>query len=110
MLGVWPMALFNVLSVVLFATAFVLNRKGWPVLAILLAFSEIVVHQSLAVYFIGWDAGFQYYLIAVGIYALSMPSGRVAKGLMFVFQFSVYFVLYVMNQGKMQNLVQFVKN
>src|SRR5688572_2835769 len=71
--GVWPLAVFNVGSVVLFAIVFVLARQNRIPLGIALAMAELMLHQALAVHYLGLDAGFQYYLLAVGPIPLLMP-------------------------------------
>ena len=58
------MALFNfIFSVPAFTASYILNRKGRHNLAFSLAFTELITHQIAGVYFVGWDAGFQFYLI-----------------------------------------------
>ncbi|MGD8743720.1 MAG: diguanylate cyclase [Granulosicoccaceae bacterium] len=62
-LDVAPLALFNVISVSAWITAKRLNRSGQHYIAILLLTGEVIVHAVLAVYFLGWDSGFHYYLV-----------------------------------------------
>ena len=63
-LKVYEMACFNfILSVPVFFSALILNRLGRHELAFSLAFFELFFHQLAAVYFLGWQSGFQYYLI-----------------------------------------------
>jgi adenylate cyclase len=64
-LDVWELAAYNLLSVGLFLLAIELLRRGHLQRAALLGFGEVLVHQVLAVHFIGWDAGFQYYILAI---------------------------------------------
>ena len=56
---------FNIFSVLTFTTAYILNRKGQHTLGTVFVSSEIIIHATLAIYFIGWDSGFFYYLLAV---------------------------------------------
>jgi adenylate cyclase len=63
-LGVWEMAAYNVLSVAAFAGAYALLRRGGFGAASLIGTLEVLIHQALAVHFVGWGAGFQYYLLA----------------------------------------------
>ncbi|MBC8235557.1 ATP-binding protein [bacterium] len=61
--GVTPLVYVNIGSVSLFAVAFVLvRRKGLVSLSMILATVELITHQVLAVYFMGWGSGYQYYL------------------------------------------------
>lgn len=63
-ISVPPMALFNfIFSVPAFTASYMLNRKGRHNLAFSLAFIELITHQVAGVYFVGWKAGFQFYLI-----------------------------------------------
>lgn len=63
-LDIHEMAWFNFfLSVPIFSTALALNRLAFQNLAFSLAIFELYFHQVTAVYFLGWDSGFQYYLI-----------------------------------------------
>jgi class 3 adenylate cyclase len=64
-LGVWEMAAYNVVSIAVFAGACELLRRGWFQTATLLGLVEVLLHQVLAVHFVGWDAGFQFYVLAI---------------------------------------------
>jgi len=62
--GFSELALFNFFfSVPAFTIAFFITRKGMHNLAFSLAFIELLFHQIIAVYFLGWDSGAQYWLI-----------------------------------------------
>ncbi len=56
---------YNIISSLVFLTAFILNRKTWHQLALLLILLEIPLHASLATHFVGWDSGFYVYLMAL---------------------------------------------
>ena len=63
-LKVYEMVWFNfIFSVPAFVVSFIINRRGHHSLAFLLAFCELLFHQIACLYFLGWDSGFQYYLI-----------------------------------------------
>lgn len=62
-LGVTPLAVFNVVSVIVWCAAWWLNRRGRHYSAIVALSFEVVMHASLAVYFLGWNSGFHYYLV-----------------------------------------------
>ena len=64
-LGTVVLMYYNVISVLIFTTAYILNRKGQHTLSTIFASSEMLLHATLATYFIGWDAGFAYYLLAI---------------------------------------------
>lgn len=57
------LALFNVLSVVLWIAAKMLNDRGRCVPAAWLIYTEVVAHALLAVTTLGWTSCFQFYLI-----------------------------------------------
>ena len=63
-LGIPEMVWFNFLfSVPAFIVAFFINRKGKHNLAFSLAFIELLLHQALGIYYIGWNSGLYYWLI-----------------------------------------------
>jgi len=64
-LGNGFMMKYNILSTLVFLTAFILNRKRWHQLALMLMIIEIPVHASLATHFVGWSSGFYVYLMAL---------------------------------------------
>lgn len=64
-LGVWELALYNVLSVLAFVGAHGLLRRGWFKFASLLGLFEVLLHQALGVHYLGWASGLQYYVLAV---------------------------------------------
>ena len=59
------MAKYNIVSTALFFAAFILNRRGWHNLGLILILLEIPTHASLATHFLGWDSGFYVYLMAL---------------------------------------------
>ena len=71
--GVQFMAVFNVFSVALFATAFVLLRKGYYRLAYWGAFTELSLHGIAATICIGLQYGFQNYTFLVVILLFIQP-------------------------------------
>lgn len=62
-LGYDTLAVFNIFSTVVWITAKQTNKQGKHKLAFVLLITEIVLHCVLAVYYLGWQGGFQYYLI-----------------------------------------------
>lgn len=57
------LAYFNFLSVVAWAVAYVLNRNGQHVMAVVILSIEVCIHAVLATTILGWDSGFHYFLI-----------------------------------------------
>jgi adenylate cyclase len=71
--GVWPLVYFNVASIATFVVLFLMALKGRITLGLSLAIFEVALHQVFAVHMIGWDSGFQYYLLAVGPLPMVLP-------------------------------------
>ena len=45
--------------------------------SMVISITEIVIHQVLAVHFLGWDTGFQYFIPVVAIFPFLIPKGNV---------------------------------
>ena len=50
----------------------ILYRWGMMLTAVILGSAEVLIHQFLAVYFLGWDYGFQYYLLVIVAFTFLM--------------------------------------
>ncbi len=72
--GVQELAYFNILSIAVYVAAFLANERGHHSLGFGLGLVEILLHQILAIYFIGWDSGFQYYILAVSTVVFFLPT------------------------------------
>lgn len=90
LLGVYELMLFNIfISVPSFIVALVVNRLGKHNLAFTIAFLELFIHQTLAVFFLGWQSGFQYwYIYLIGL-SFFNPKWK------FTFQFSLLILIAV---------------
>lgn len=73
-LNLITLALYNIFSVFVFIFSFILNRKGYHELSTIPVSVEIMLHATLATYFIGWDSGFFYYTLAIIPLLISSPS------------------------------------
>ncbi len=62
-MGVKWMALFNILSVILWIVALFVHRKGYFLQGYLIVTFEIIAHAGLSVFIVGWETGFQYYVL-----------------------------------------------
>jgi adenylate cyclase len=72
-LGFMPLSWINVGSVVIWIFSISILRKWGAVLtAVVIGSAEVVVHQCLAIYYLGWDYGFQYYLLVIVAFAFMM--------------------------------------
>ncbi len=68
--GLEPLVYINIGSVTLFAAVFLHVRlTGVVAPGMALASTELVVHQVAAVYYLGWDYGFQYFLFPIATFA-----------------------------------------
>ena len=58
------MSFINIFSSLMWIIAWRVNKNGKHDLAIALMISEVILHALFAVPIMGWDAGFQYYLVS----------------------------------------------
>ncbi len=64
MLGVYPMMVVNIFSVIIYGAEFrVLKKNAGLYLGIYIV--EVLIHMTLAIAFVGWSSGFQYYVFAM---------------------------------------------
>ena len=76
-LEVYPLAWIQFGSVACYIAAIALNRHGFHMASMTIAMFEIIVHQIIAVKFIGAESGFQYYIPATAIFPFLLPRGNV---------------------------------
>ena len=62
---VLPMAGFNIFSITFYMAMILLIRKGHLFSFVIATFLEVCMHMGLAVFFTGWDGGFQITLIGI---------------------------------------------
>lgn len=65
---------YNFFSIIIFFLSFIINRKGFHTLSTIPAALEILLHATLTIYFIGWDSGFFYPLLAIIPLVFSNPA------------------------------------
>ncbi len=70
------LAVVNVGSVAVYLLALWLTRWGQHLATIVLAEIELVVHQALVVWLLGWHTGFQYYILVIPGMIWFLPPGR----------------------------------
>ncbi|MGL1885536.1 MAG: hypothetical protein OCD76_03385 [Reichenbachiella sp.] len=79
-LGVYELVAFNIVSLAIFTAIYFTNKRENYLLSTTLGVFEIISHQSLCVYFIGWETGFQYYIITLLMVPfLTYPTHRLTK-------------------------------
>jgi class 3 adenylate cyclase len=75
--GVDEMVWFNLaVSFPAYIVGFLANRRGFHLGVMVLAALELIAHQILAVRYVGWEAGLQYYLLVIPCVAYYLPGGR----------------------------------
>jgi adenylate cyclase len=73
MLGFTLLSRINIVSVVVFLFCIVALRvRGMILTAVLVGMTEVLIHQGIAIYFLGWGYGFQYYLLVIVAFAFMM--------------------------------------
>lgn len=72
-LNLTALVIYNIFSMLVFALSFVLNKKGFHTASTIPAALEILAHATLAIYFIGWETGFFYPLLAIIPLVFSNP-------------------------------------
>lgn len=78
MLGVNELAWFQLAGVFCYVMAIVVNRQAHHTLSMVISLSWTVVHQIVAVKFLGTEAGFQIFIPVVGIFPFLLPRGNLA--------------------------------
>jgi class 3 adenylate cyclase len=74
--GAQPLALLNIGATAIWILALLLHLSGRLRAAVVLAALEIGVHAAFCVVFIGWGAGFQFYILAMAAVVFFAPLGR----------------------------------
>jgi signal transduction histidine kinase/class 3 adenylate cyclase len=87
-MNIYPMAIVNIFSTLSWITSITLLRNGFITSGGIIVIFELILHAVIAVHFVGWDYGFQYYIVVVpvGLYLLP-PSSRFRNQLRFIFAF-----------------------
>lgn len=108
------LAIFNAaVSVPIFLAALVFNRLGKHNLAFGYAFFELYLHQVVAVYYLGWASGFQFWLIFLLGIGFFNPNWKrafhVLHFIVFVFSFVILFSffqegMYLFSETFLRNL------
>ncbi|HYO24753.1 MAG TPA: adenylate/guanylate cyclase domain-containing protein, partial [Lacipirellulaceae bacterium] len=72
-LGLSTLSLINIGSVTIWILNIaILCRWGAVLTAVVIGSAEVVGHQFLAIYYLGWDYGFQYFLLVIVAFAFMM--------------------------------------
>jgi sigma-B regulation protein RsbU (phosphoserine phosphatase) len=73
LVGVKPLALFNVASTIIWAFATYFNLKGYSKTGLIIANIEIVLHAWLCTLIIGWNTGFHYHILVLPVVFFLAP-------------------------------------
>jgi adenylate cyclase len=87
------MALFNVLSAMIWLGGAMLTRSGRQEFGLIIAIVEVVFHSALAVNIAGWDLGFQYFLFAAASGTSLIPRRRWLKVMLIIALIATYIAL-----------------
>jgi len=79
------LALFNIGSVIIFSSCIALNLRGRLKLSVVLIVFEVTTHQALAIWLLGWDAGFQYYIMCLAMVIFFTPWKQYIQKSVFIF-------------------------
>ena len=72
-LGFPTLSYINIGSVLIWiASITLLYRRGAMLTCVIIGSSEVLIHQGLAVYFLGWGYGFQFYLLVIVAFTFLM--------------------------------------
>lgn len=73
---VWPLVIYNTLSCIFYAVIYLVSRKGYFRTAVSLVHLEICQFVIVTCYYLGWNLGFSFYLIALASLVYFCPFQR----------------------------------
>ena len=95
------MALYNVLSVLIFVVALVVSKRGQVNLALGLGSAEVMVHAWLATVYVGWQSGFHFYvLLATAVMSLFIRIPVLRTIVLSLLQLSGYVMLAIYGEPR----------
>lgn len=106
-LGVYILMWVQVVSVGCHVLEIVLNRSGRHEPALIIGMLEVITHQVLATYLLGWGAGFQYIIMAIMLFPfLKHDSSWLVKIFLAIACLTsfLYLQIYVKNQPPVYSL------
>ncbi len=92
LLSVKWLALFNILSVTIWAASFFLHRNGYFDLAAYIMTVEAIAHAGLCGVFLGWAAGFQLYIVPFPV-VIFLSHWRTFQKVLFALLYCLSFAL-----------------
>lgn len=89
--GFKDLFLINIGSVLIYIFCIIINRQGYHFTSSMIMVAEILAHQYFAITALGWDAGFQSYIMVITLFPFLMPRGRyILKSLMLISSIGLY--------------------
>lgn len=86
--------IFNIVSAIIYSLLFFLYvRRGKSILYLIVLLIESILHHTLCVILIGWDAGFQYYLLTLAFGIMLGSDNRKLRNVLSVIWASAFLVL-----------------
>jgi len=93
LLNIRFLAFFNIGSSILWIIILRLHLKGNLKTSAILGIIEVAVHQVMCVIFIGWNSGFQYYLMVIALGVFFMPFKKKSAVFFFISLTVLYLIL-----------------
>jgi class 3 adenylate cyclase len=110
LLGVKELALFNILSVLLWSFSFIMNLKGFMFAGFFLGNIEVVMHAFLCTILLGWESGFHYYILVFPVVTFPFALlGVMSTVLLIAVNTILYALIYYLSQN-LQPLHQLAAN
>ncbi len=112
-LGIYMLMWIQLASILSHAIAIAINRKGHHGAAMIIGIAEIITYQVVSVYLLGWNSGFQYFIIAISLFPfLKHDTSWPIKGLLSLTCVVSYLFLeiHVKNQPPVFTLGQVAQN
>lgn len=82
-LGVMPLAVYNAASCIAFLVCIRLNRAHRYTVAFFVATGEVVLHSVLCAFFVGWGAGFHYFIVGIVPFVALIPAWKATARFVF---------------------------
>ncbi len=67
-LGQYTMMWIQLVSISCHAVSIALNRNGKHGTAMIIGMTEVIAYQIISVYLLGWNCGFQYFIVAISLF------------------------------------------
>ncbi len=102
-LGIKEMVILNIFSTMSLFIGILCTRKDIFIPAFIIGTSEIVLHACGAVYYVGWNSGFHYYLIVLVPFLFFWPTWKTGiKIFSSLLLFVLYTCLFLLSQNQPQ--------